>query len=65
MTEVTILGMGAMGRALATALVKAGHEVTTWNRTPGRTVPGAQEAPTAHEAVEASPLVVRCRRPPT
>ncbi|MGV7904205.1 NAD(P)-binding domain-containing protein, partial [Mycobacterium kansasii] len=33
---VTILGLGAMGRAIAAAFVDAGHRVTVWNRTPGK-----------------------------
>ena len=60
MTDVTVLGMGAMGRALACALVKSGRSVTVWNRTPGRAVAGAAVAPTAADAVAASRLVVVC-----
>ena len=41
-----------MGRPMATNLVKAGHEVTVWNRTPGREVPGANTALTPAEAVK-------------
>ena len=33
---VSILGMGAMGTALAAALLDRGHAVTAWNRSPGR-----------------------------
>ncbi|WP_188307091.1 NAD(P)-binding domain-containing protein, partial [Streptomyces sp. CBMA123] len=33
---VAVLGLGPMGRALAGALLAAGHPVTVWNRTPGR-----------------------------
>ncbi|SCG48186.1 3-hydroxyisobutyrate dehydrogenase [Micromonospora echinaurantiaca] len=61
---VTVLGLGAMGRALAGALVAAGHPTTVWNRTPGRaaalTAAGATEAGTAAEAVAAGDLVVVC-----
>ncbi|WP_307849746.1 NAD(P)-binding domain-containing protein [Qaidamihabitans albus] len=32
-SDVTIIGLGLMGRALAGALLKAGHRVTVWNRT--------------------------------
>ncbi len=60
MTDVTVLGQGMMGRALATALLAAGHEVTVWNRTPGRAAPGTQEAATPGAAAAASPLVVAC-----
>jgi 3-hydroxyisobutyrate dehydrogenase-like beta-hydroxyacid dehydrogenase len=63
-TAVTVLGLGAMGRALATALMAAGHRVTVWNRTPARTAAlagqGAIPADSVHDAVAASPLVVAC-----
>jgi len=32
--RVAFLGLGIMGRPMAVNLVKAGHEVTVWNRTP-------------------------------
>lgn len=35
-TDVTVIGLGPMGRALAGALLDAGHRVTVWNRTPGK-----------------------------
>ncbi|MEC4611746.1 NAD(P)-dependent oxidoreductase [Tsukamurella tyrosinosolvens] len=61
---VTILGLGAMGRAIAAAFVDAGHRVTVWNRTPGKAdrlvARGARETATAAEAVRASDLVVVC-----
>jgi 3-hydroxyisobutyrate dehydrogenase-like beta-hydroxyacid dehydrogenase len=60
MTDVTVLGMGAMGRALASSLVTAGRSVTVWNRTPGRSVPGAAVASSVGSAVAASPVVVVC-----
>lgn len=60
----TVLGLGAMGSALATALVDAGHPTTVWNRTPGRaTGPvagGAARAATVGEAVTARPVVIAC-----
>lgn len=62
--NVTVVGLGSMGRALATALVRAGHRTTVWNRTPGKAAAlvaeGAVLAPTAHAAVAASPLVITC-----
>jgi 3-hydroxyisobutyrate dehydrogenase len=33
MTQVAVLGLGAMGSGLASNLVEAGHTVTVWNRT--------------------------------
>ncbi|MFC7404896.1 NAD(P)-binding domain-containing protein [Georgenia alba] len=36
MSAVSLLGLGAMGTALASALLDAGRDVVVWNRTPGR-----------------------------
>ncbi|APE21298.1 MULTISPECIES: NAD(P)-dependent oxidoreductase [Streptomyces] len=62
--QVSVLGLGAMGSALATALLKAGHPTTVWNRTPGRAddlvALGATPAGTTADAVRASPLVIAC-----
>ena len=61
---VTVLGLGAMGSALATTLLDAGHTVTVWNRTPARTADlsarGAEAASTVGDAVAAHPLIVAC-----
>ncbi|MEC3895311.1 NAD(P)-binding domain-containing protein [Nocardiopsis alba] len=61
---VTIIGLGAMGTALAEAYLNAGHPTTVWNRTAKRMEPlvaqGAIGAATAAEAVEANDLVIAC-----
>lgn len=61
---VTLLGLGAMGTALARAWLAAGHPVTVWNRTPARAAAlaaeGASVADSAAEAVAANTLVVVC-----
>ncbi|MEW2403980.1 NAD(P)-binding domain-containing protein [Streptomyces sp. NPDC046862] len=61
---VTVLGLGLMGSALASAFLKAGHPTTVWNRTAARTGPlvaqGATPAGTPAEAIAASPLTVVC-----
>lgn len=61
---VSVIGLGAMGRALAGAFLDAGHPTTVWNRSPGRAGElagrGAVLAATAEEAVRASGLVVVC-----
>ncbi len=49
-----------MGRPMAANLVKAGHEVTVWNRTPGVEVPGATAAATPAEAVKGKEAVWIC-----
>ncbi|MFY1825977.1 NAD(P)-dependent oxidoreductase [Myxococcus fulvus] len=63
-SDVTVIGLGKMGSALAGAFLRAGHRVTVWNRTMSRAEPlrqaGATLAPSAAAAVEASPLVVVC-----
>jgi len=61
---ITMLGLGAMGRALAAALLTAGHPTTVWNRSPDRAdrlvAAGALSASTIEEAVGASPVVITC-----
>lgn len=63
-SPVTVLGLGAMGRALAHAFLGAGHPTTVWNRSPGRAgdlvIAGATEAPSVAAAVAASPVTVVC-----
>ncbi|MFE0929882.1 NAD(P)-dependent oxidoreductase [Streptomyces mutabilis] len=62
--DVTVLGLGPMGRALAAAFLDAGLRTTVWNRTPGRDTDlvarGAVPASSAEEAVAAAPLTVVC-----
>ncbi|MFD6274351.1 NAD(P)-dependent oxidoreductase [Streptomyces sp. NPDC060209] len=63
-TPVTLLGLGAMGAALARTWLAAGHPLTVWNRTPARSAAlaaeGAKVAGSAAEAVAANSLVVVC-----
>ena len=63
-TGVTVLGLGAMGSALATALLDAGHTTTVWNRTPARAAGladrGAAAPSDIGDAVTAHPLVIAC-----
>ncbi|WOI63218.1 NAD(P)-dependent oxidoreductase [Streptomyces fradiae] len=62
--QASVLGLGAMGGALAEALVRAGHGTTVWNRTPGRAdalaARGATATATAGDAVRAGRLVIVC-----
>ncbi|MFJ9414592.1 NAD(P)-dependent oxidoreductase [Streptomyces sp. NPDC101227] len=62
--NVAVLGLGAMGTALADALLAAGHRVTVWNRTAARAdgpvERGARRANTAAEAVAAAEVVIVC-----
>lgn len=60
-TPVTVLGLGPMGHAIASAFVAAGHPTTTWNRSANRPTPdGATRVAAATEAVAASDTVVVC-----
>jgi 3-hydroxyisobutyrate dehydrogenase-like beta-hydroxyacid dehydrogenase len=58
--RVAFLGLGIMGRAMAANLVKAGHEVTVWNRTPGKEVEGARAAASPAEAAQGVEVVWLC-----
>ena len=62
MLRVAVLGTGTMGAAMARSMLRAGLDVTAWNRTPGRAAPlaadGAQVAGTAAEAVAGADVVV-------
>jgi 3-hydroxyisobutyrate dehydrogenase-like beta-hydroxyacid dehydrogenase len=64
MSKVTVIGLGNMGSALAHALLANGHVVTVWNRSPEKAVPlverGAVLAPSAAEAIRASPVTLVC-----
>lgn len=62
--NVSVIGLGLMGSALAEALLNAGHEVTVWNRTPAKAKPltdkGALGAPSVSDAVSASDVTLVC-----
>jgi len=64
MSDISVIGLGAMGSALAKVLVKAGHSVTVWNRSPERIGPivalGAQSAPDLSDVIRASPRIIIC-----
>ncbi|CAL9633230.1 hypothetical protein SUDANB60_06124 [Streptomyces sp. enrichment culture] len=63
-TPVTLLGLGAMGTALARAWLTAGHPLTVWNRTQARAhalaAEGARATESVPAAVAANTLVVVC-----
>jgi 3-hydroxyisobutyrate dehydrogenase-like beta-hydroxyacid dehydrogenase len=58
--KVAFLGLGIMGRSMATGLAKAGHEVTVWNRSPSKPVEGAQAASTPEDAAKGAEVVWLC-----
>ncbi len=64
MSDVSVIGLGAMGSALAHTLLQNGYAVTVWNRTAEKAEPlvsaGATAAGSAAEAVAASPATITC-----
>ncbi|MGL4516992.1 MAG: NAD(P)-dependent oxidoreductase [Shewanella sp.] len=64
MTQLSIIGLGAMGTVLAQRLLLTGHSVTVWNRTPHKAAPlqalGATCAANVQEAIGASPITLIC-----
>ena len=64
MADVTVIGLGEMGSALARAFLAGGKSVTVWNRTPAKAAAlerlGAVRASTVAGAIAASPVVVIC-----
>ena len=58
--RVAFLGLGIMGRSMAANLVKAGHEVSVWNRSAGKQVDGARVAVSPAEAARGAEVVWMC-----
>lgn len=64
MSEVTVIGLGNMGSALARAFVENGRTITVWNRSPEKAASlvekGAEPAADVAASVAASPVVIVC-----
>ena len=60
--EVSIIGLGKMGRKLAQLYVDAGFKVTVWNRTSGKSkeLDGVQVAQNAEAAILENTLSIIC-----
>lgn len=62
MSKVAFLGLGAMGSRMAVNLLKAGHELTVWNRKPEAAqrlvASGAKSASSPREAAEGNEFVM-------
>jgi len=58
--RVAFLGLGIMGRSMAANLVKAGHEVSVWNRSAGKEVEGARSAAYPGDAASGAEVVWMC-----
>jgi 3-hydroxyisobutyrate dehydrogenase-like beta-hydroxyacid dehydrogenase len=64
MTDISVIGLGSMGSALAKTLLDHGYSVTVWNRSIEKSQPlktaGAEVAESAESAVAASPATITC-----
>lgn len=64
MSDITAIGLGLMGSALARAIQRAGHDLTVWNRSPAKMQPfiddGVAGAPDVVSAITASPVILIC-----
>ncbi|HZG17235.1 MAG TPA: NAD(P)-binding domain-containing protein [Candidatus Bathyarchaeia archaeon] len=64
MSDVSVIGLGPMGAAIAQVLLQKGHQVTVWNRTSEKAKPLIQEgavlAASAAEAIGKSPVTIVC-----
>ncbi|HUF37735.1 MAG TPA: NAD(P)-dependent oxidoreductase [Anaerolineales bacterium] len=62
--RIGFIGLGIMGRGMASNLLKAGHAVTVWNRTPARMEPfvqaGAAAAQSPADLATRSEIVMIC-----
>ncbi|HET8825567.1 MAG TPA: NAD(P)-dependent oxidoreductase [Terriglobales bacterium] len=58
--RVAFVGLGIMGRPMAANLVKAGHEVSVWNRSAGKEVDGARVASSPADAAQGAEVVWIC-----
>ena len=64
MSDITVIGLGRMGAALARAIQQAGHDLTVWNRSPAKIQPfiddGVAAAFDVVAAITASPVILIC-----
>lgn len=60
--DIAVIGLGQMGSAIARNILKAGHRLTVWNRSPGKAealvAEGARLAATPREAADRADIVV-------
>lgn len=64
MSDISVVGLGLMGSALANTLQLSGHKITVWNRTRGKMesfiANGADGTDSLTAAVQASPIILIC-----
>src|SRR6056300_987672 len=62
LSKITFIGLGDMGQVIVPRIIEAGHEVTGWNRSPGKTefleTQGMKVAKTPAQAAEGADLVL-------
>ena len=63
-SKLSVIGLGRMGSALASTLLKNDNDVTVWNRTESKARPllaaGASQASSAADAIAASDITIIC-----
>jgi 3-hydroxyisobutyrate dehydrogenase-like beta-hydroxyacid dehydrogenase len=64
MTDVSLIGLGSMGLALAKTLLRNHFTITVWNRSSAKAESlvreGATLASSVTEAIHASPIIIVC-----
>lgn len=64
MAQIGFVGLGVMGAPMAGHLISAGHDVTVWNRSPGKDegliAAGAHRAGSLADVAERCPVVMIC-----
>ena len=64
MSDVSVIGLGAMGMALAITLLENGYQVSVWNRSTDKAralvEAGASLAKSPQAAIAASPVTLVC-----
>ncbi len=64
MSDMSVIGLGNMGAALASTLLRSGRSVTVWNRSAEKAAPlveaGAAPASSPEEAIAASEATIVC-----
>ena len=64
MSDITTIGLGLMGSALARAIHASGHSLTVWNRSSEKMLPfsdiGVATAVDSASAISASPVILLC-----
>ena len=64
MSDITVIGLGLMGSALARTIQRAGHDLTVWNRSPAKMQPFIDDnvvgVPDVVSAITASSVILIC-----